>query len=201
MPPDAPAGRGEDPAGGGGPQTRRRRRRRAVLLAVLLLLVAVEVWIFTRGGSPEEEAPPDRPDLRAEAVMGCYVLRAGPWRRDPAAALDSLPPALEPPVRVALLPDSADAHGRGLPSFRAEAISEAERPDRDLRWTVRADTLWLLWAEPGARGGAALFAEGDSLLGSARAVAEGVDAAAPAVAWPINCSTLGRERGRGRPRR
>lgn len=203
-----------------GPAERRDWRKVAIVVALLLVVAVVDILIFTgRGGRPEAEAV-DRPDLRAEAVMGCYVLRVGPWNlassgRAPADAAqpgspsatrpgvvpDSLPVALEPPARVALLPDSADAHGRDLPSFRAEAIPEGERPGRVLRWTVRADTLWVVWSEPGGRAGLALFAEGDSLAGYARGVTDSVDASAPALAWQINCSTLARDRGAGRPRR
>lgn len=193
------------------------------MVAVLLVVVAVDVIIFTGRDSPRAPQPVDRPDVRAESVMGCYVLRVGPWsltrtgeaadaagpdsapRRAPAGAPrtspDSLPPALEPPARVALLPDSADLHGRDLPSFRAEPIPAGERPGRVLRWNVRADTLWLVWSEPGGRGGLALFAEGDSLAGYARGVTGSVDASAPAAAWPINCATLGRERTGEVPRR
>lgn len=201
-----------------GPDRGRDWRKVAAVVAVLLVVVVVDVMIFTGRDSPPAREPVDRPDLRAEAVMGCYVLRVGPWgvarsagsgepaERGPPrgaspAAPDSLLPALEPPARVALLLDSADVHGRDLPSFRAEAIPEGERPARILRWNVRADTLWLVWSEPGGRAGLALFAEGDSLAGYARGVTDSVDASAPAVAWPINCSTLGRERGGDVPRR
>ncbi len=209
------------PPEGPGPEGRRDWRKVAIVVALLLVVVVVDILIFTgRGRRPEAELV-DRPDLRAGAVMGCYVLRVGPWnlaasgRTPPADAAqpgspsgtrpgivpDSLPAALEPPARVTLLPDSADAHGRDLPSFRAEAIAEGERPGRALRWTVRADTLWIVWSEPGGRAGLALFAEGDSLAGYARGVTEAVDASAPALAWPINCSTLGREREGRVPRR
>lgn len=180
------------------------------MVAVLLVVVAVDVIIFTGRDSRRAPEPVDRPDLRAESVMGCHVLRVGPWsltRSADAAAggspppSDSLPAALEPPARVALLPDSADLHGRDLPSFRAEPIPAGERPGRVLRWNVRADTLWLVWSEPGVRAGLALFAEGDSLAGYARGVTDAVDASAYAAAWPINCATLGRERTGEVPRR
>lgn len=187
------------------PESARSWRKPAILVAGLAVVAAVDVLLLTRGSDPEEPAAVERPDLRAAALLGCYVLRTGPWSYSfpsgAAPARHRLPPALEPPARVALLADSADRHGRDLASFRAEAIPAAERPERDLRWTVRADTLWLVWSEPGARAGAALFAGGDSLAGTARGVTDSVDARGPAAAWPINCSTLGRERGGGAPRR
>lgn len=210
-----------------------RGRHKIVLVgAVLLFVIVVDLIIFTRRGAQEAERFIDRPDLRAGALMGCYLLRAGPWsftlpsappagaersapqpdsladvRSTPQpdslvlAVPDTLPTRLEPPARVVLLPDSATEHGRALPSFRAEAIPGDEAAGRVIRWTVRADTLWLVWSEPGARGGVALFSEGDSLVGWARGVADSIDASAPAVAWPINCSTLGRERPEAAPRR
>lgn len=209
------------------PDGRRGWRKIAIVGGILLIVAVVDVILFTGGLRRGGGEPVGRPDLRAAAMMGCWVVRAGPWSltfparrvapdsvpggaddsisarraRLRAGRRDTLPSALEPPARVALLPDSADLHGRDLPSFRAVPIPEGERPGRVLRWTVRGDTLWLVWSEPDARGGAALFAEGDSLVGFARGVADSVDASAPAAAWPINCSTLGRERGAGAPRR
>lgn len=175
------------------------------------LVAAAAVAFLTGGppgGPPSPEARPPGPDLRAVELLGCYRLRVGPWN----LALEETPPggegdagadpeALAPPSVVQLLPDTGDEFARRSATRRAVPLGAEAGGRPPLRWLVRADTLWLVWSREGVRAAAALFAEGDSLTGVARAVSERVDGSAPAAAWPVNCATLGRERPGDAPRR
>lgn len=191
-------------------------RRNLVLLA---LAVAAVVSLLVLG--PILSAPEPAPEpasLHPWSLVGCWELRYGAWsgvgmRADasadgPAVGEESAPTgALAPPTALMLLPDSVDAWGRVLPSYRAAELGDdAERPGRSVRWLVRSDTLWVLWTEAGARAGAALRRSGDSLVGDVRATeraseGEDRDLSARAVAVPVNCASGERTRAAGRPRR
>lgn len=185
-------------------------RRRLVLLAVASAAV---VSLFVLGPILSAPEPTPRPaSFHPWSLVGCWKLRYGAWsgvgmRADasadgPTVGGEGAPTgALEPPRTLLLLPDSVDAWGRVLPSYRAANLDEGtERPDRTLRWLVRADTLWVLWTEGGARAGAALRRSGDSLVGDVRATeraggsGEDRDLRARAVAVPISCATGERTR-------
>lgn len=187
---------------------------RGVAIALSLLIVVVVVRRI--GAPPEPTEPPPRSSLRSWELLGCYELEPGAWEeavdewvvdtRPPpgeggeAAPADAPEPAV--PVHVMLAADSVDQWGRRLTSYRAVSLSPVADAAPSLRWFVRADTLWIVWSRPGVRGGAALFAEGDSLRGRARVSrrSRSPDLSAPVTAWRINCATLGR-RGRPGPRR
>lgn len=96
-----------------------------------------------------------------------------------------------------LFPDSLDEYGREYPSYRATTIGSGSGENADgisIRWFTRADTLWFVWSDDLARGGAALRERGGEFMG--RAVAEfhsdSVSAflEAQANAWKVNCYTL-----------
>ena len=94
-----------------------------------------------------------------------------------------------------LFSDSLDEYGRGYPTYRAAAIGSGENADGvSIRWFTRADTLWFVWSDNIARGGAALRERGGELMG--RAVAEfhsdsgSASLEAKANAWKVNCYTL-----------
>lgn len=203
-------------------------RGRVLWTAAAVLLVATAAFYLAprlaSGGS--DAAPPERTDLRAWSLIGCYDLRVDPWvdhapgtgeAPRPGANDGWLPgegaagPApsgssFDPPAGIMLLPDSADRWGRALPTHRAVPLDDGGRPGRSLRWMVRDDTLWVLWSEEETRAGVALSRAGDSLVGSGRALGAGdtVDVVARASARPINCHTgrweplgrLGRARAR-----
>jgi hypothetical protein len=197
------------------------------ILVVMGLMVSLTlVGLLGRGRSPEPLMEPVRPDLRPWDFLGCLDVSLDPWTLEFATqetdsvagsstdlaeseelfATDTPAPAiLSPPGRLMLLPDSLDEWGRPRPTYRAVPLDADYdgRLGRFLQWFVRADTLWLLWSDGVARGGTALFASGDSLVGRARALdtAEFLDGTAWATAWPVNCATLERESRRGRPRR
>lgn len=177
---------------------------RAVAIALSLLLV---VFVLRRVGTPPEpEEPPARAQLRAWDLLGCYELEAGAWERaagEPDAPAGAGGPGPSVPGRVMLAADSVDAWGRRLASYRAVDLGAERDPSRSLRWFVRADTLWIVWSGSGLQGGAALFAEGDSLRGLARVSGrdDSLDVSARVTAWRFNCATLGREPSRRGPRR
>lgn len=169
-----------------------------VVAAVLLFLVLGPIL-----SAPEPEPIEPDPDLHAWDLIGCYRLRYEGWGDVDAPVTDRpLDPsgvpggALSPPASVMLLPDSVDAWGRVLPSYRAvPVVGEGARGGRSIRWFVDADTLWVLWSEGRARAAVALRRTGgDSLVGSVRAVQRGtagdsLDLNARAGAVPINCAT------------
>ena len=187
--------------------------RIALIAAVVLLLVVLGPILSAP--DPDGPAAPERPApaLHPWDLIGCWELRYGGWGDVDAPLADrSTGPegapsgALSPPGAVMLLPDSVDAWGRVLPSYRAVQLDGSERRRRALRWLVDADTLWLLWSEDGARAGAALRSSGDSLIGSVRATqgaadGDSVDLNARAAALPLNCATRRREPATDRPRR
>lgn len=185
-----------------------------VLAAVLVLLVLGPIL-----SAPDPELEPSgRPGVALNPwdLIGCWQLRYEGWGAVDAPLADrpSGPGGapggtLTPPGVVMLLPDSVDAWGRMLPSYRAAQLDDGVRERRSLRWLVEADTLWLLWSEGGARAGAALRSSGDSLLGSVRAVrgargaadGDSLDLNARAAALRINCATRQRETKPERPPR
>lgn len=175
-----------------------------ILLALGLLTSLSLVALLGRGRvpSPEELASPPRPALNPWRLLGCYELRVDPWEASAfEAAPDSI--ALPAPARVMLMPDSIDEWGRPQTTRRALPLAgSADDPLSDiLRWFVRADTLWLVWSDRVTRAGLALFDDGDSLFGRARALnaADSSDLTAGAAAWRINCATLDRESPDPRP--
>ncbi len=177
-------------------------------LALIVALAAIRglEWIIHRASPAGEIETVRSYDLRRWDLLGCWDLRVEPWAFSPyVAAIDSADRAgLAPPGRLLLLPDSLDEWGRAHGTLRAALLDGGhdERLVRSLRWFVRADTLWLVWSADAARAGIALFARGDSLLGQALALrSDSAEGTATAAAWRINCSTQGRERRAGRPRR
>ena len=184
--------------------------RIALVLAAVLLLVVLGPILSAPDPEPAAPEPP-APALHPWDLIGCWELRYEGWGDVDApltsrsAGPEGAPAgALSPPGAVMLLPDSVDAWGRVLPSYRAVQLDGSERRGRALRWLVDADTLWLLWSEGGARAGAALRSSGDSLTGSVRATqgaadGDSVDLNARAAAFPVNCAT--RRREPERPRR
>lgn len=165
---------------------------------------------------PPEPAVSLRPELRPWDYLGCYDLEVEPWSYERVVRQGELsvresaaPPAGAStrltPDRIRLAADSVDEWGRELDTYRAMALDadrEEVREDR-LRWFVRADTLWLVWSDGPVRGGVALFASADSLMGSARSFSrrDSLDATARATAWRINCATYAREGSRTGPHR
>lgn len=200
-----------------------------VLFLVLSVLTVVERM---RAGRPTSDERPPRPDLRKWDLTGCYELRVGPWEVDPSAApIESVeagergpsvaeepqpraggtpasgpaePRLVSPPVHLLLTPDSVDEWGRPQRTHRVASLGAGDGEDDrgSVRWLARADTLWLLWAAGASRGGVALFASGDSMVGRARVAdrGAGVEATASAAAWKMNCATRERDRPRA-PRR
>lgn len=177
------------------------------LLALIVALTVLRLVESALSPTPAAELQASRPpDLRRWDYVGCYDLRVDPWTFSRyVATTDSASRALmTAPSRVMLLPDSLDEWGRGYGTLRAAPLAgnHDERLVRTLRWFVRADTLWLVWAAGATRGGVALFADGDSLVGSAVSLrADSAQGSAGAGAWRINCSTLERDRTPARPLR
>jgi hypothetical protein len=177
-----------------------------ILVALGLLTSLSLVALLGRGRvpSPEELAPPPRPDLNPWELLGCYELRLDPWE---ASAFEATPDSVElpAPTRVMLMPDSIDQWGRAQATRRAVPLGvERDDPLADiLRWFPRADTLWLLWSDGSTRAGVALFDDGDSLFGRARLfnAADSIDLTALATAWKINCATRHRESPGRHPRK
>ena len=187
-----------------------RRRVPGWVRSLLALLVALTViraveWAMAPA-PPAELAPEPPPDLRGWDYIGCYDLEVDPWSfsRYVADSDSAARDLLTAPSRIMLLSDSLDEWGRAYGTRRAAALSgdHDERLARSLRWFVRADTLWLVWAAGVTRVGVALFAEGDSLIGRALSLrADSAQGTAAAGAWKINCSTLERDGSPARPRR
>lgn len=179
-------------------------KRIALTLGLLTSLSLVALLGRSRAPSPEELAPPPRPDLRPWELLGCYELRLDPWEASAfEAAPDSIP--LPTPRRVMLVPDSIDEWGRPQATRRAVPLGGADEQPlaHRLRWLTRADTLWLVWSAGATRAGVALFDDRDSLFGRARLfdARDSIDVTAPAAAWRINCATLDRESPGARTRR
>ena len=154
-----------------------------------LAIVFVWVSIWARFRDLEPETPTDPPTLNAWDFLGCHALEIGSW-------VGTGPTATPPTTRYLMLfPDSLDEYGREYPSYRAASIGSGENAAGiSIRWFTRADTLWFVWSDDIARGGAALRERGGELTG--RAVAEfhsdSVSASleATANAWKVNCYTL-----------
>ncbi|HKK28418.1 MAG TPA: hypothetical protein VKB18_10075 [Gemmatimonadota bacterium] len=187
-------------------------RRNLLLLALAAAAVAALVVLGPILSAPEPV--PEPASLHPWRLVGCWKLRYGAWGGVDVPAGQRAPGdegaptgALAPPRTLMLVPDSVDAWGRTLPSYRAVAAgADTGRAHRSLRWLVRRDTLWVLWTEEGARAGAALRPSGDSLVGSVRATertadGRGRDLSARAAAVPVSCATGEREREPARPRR
>ena len=188
----------------------RRRRVPAWVRSLLALIVALTVLRVVQWGMaptpPAELATEPPPDLRRWDYIGCYDLEVDPWSFSRYVAnSDSASRALlTAPSRVMLLPDSLDEWGRSYGTRRAASLpgDHDEALARSLRWFVRADTLWLVWAAGATRVGVALFADGDSLTGRAISLrADSAQGTAAAGAWKINCSTFERDGALARPRR
>lgn len=193
-----------------------------VALVLVLALTALTFAERMRAPRPASAERPPRPDLRKWELTGCYELRVGPWELDASAAPvepaeagepgaggapasgRGEPRLVSPPAYVLLTPDSVDQWGRLQRTHRAASLDRGggEVEGSSVRWLARADTLWLLWAGGGSRGGVALFAAGDSMAGRARVSdrGAGIEASAPAAAWKMNCANRERERPRA-PRR
>jgi hypothetical protein len=176
-------------------------------LVLIVALTALRVVEWGMAPSPPAELPSEPPpDLRSWDYIGCYDLKVDPWSfsRYVANSDSAARALLTAPSRLMLLPDSLDEWGRAHGTRRAAPLSgdHDERLARSLRWFVRADTLWLVWAADVARVGVALFADGDSLIGRALSLrADSAQGTAAAGAWKINCSTFERDRSLARPRR
>ena len=188
----------------------RRRRVPAWVRSLLALIVALTVLRVVQWGMaptpPAELVTEPPPDLRRWDYIGCYDLEVDPWSFSRYVAnSDSASRALlTAPCRVMLLPDSLDEWGRSYGTRRAAPLpgDHDEALARSLRWFVRADTLWLVWAAGATRVGVALFADGDSLTGRALSLrADSAQGTAAAGAWKINCSTFERDGALARPRR
>lgn len=154
-----------------------------------LAIAFVWISIWARFRDLEPEAPMEPSALNAWDFLGCHALEIGSW-------VGTDPTEISPTIRYLMLfPDSLDAYGREYPSYRATAIGSGENATGiSIRWFTRADTLWFVWSDDIARGGAALRERGGELTG--RAVAEfhsdSVSASleATANAWKVNCYTL-----------
>lgn len=170
------------------------------LLALIVALAALRVFEWATAPAPPAELPVGPPpELRRWDYTGCWGLHVDPWSFSRyVASSDSVSRAiLTPPSRVLLLPDSLDEWGRGYGTLRAAPLSGDydKRLARSLRWFVRADTLWLVWAAAATQVGIALFADGDSLVGRALTLrADSAQGTAAAGAWRINCFTFERDR-------
>lgn len=179
--------------------------RSLLALIVALTVLRVVEWVMAPA-PPAELAIEPPPALRRWDYIGCYDLKVEPWSFSRyVASSDSASRALlAVPSRIMLLPDSLDEWGRAYGTRRAAPLSgdHDEGVARSLRWFVRADTLWLVWAASSTRVGVALFAEGDSLIGRALSLrADSAQGTAHAGAWKINCSTFERDVAPSRPRR
>lgn len=189
--------------------------RRAGVVALLALAGGALAVHLLPDGASGPTPPPERSDLRAWEMLGCWEVRLTSWTATPGpvgpergggraggdarSAPGAHPDALEPPSAVMLLADSVDLWGRVLGSYRAvpmeagrtgpAAVGEAARAARSLRWFTAGDTLWLIWSEESTRAGVALVPHDGHLRGSARALADSADVSAGAEAWPINCAT------------
>lgn len=193
---------------------------RRPLAAAALLVVAAGVGyhlLASERPRPEGVEPTALPTWE---MIGCWEVRTTSWTATPegrsgaggavregsrpragaeAPSPDSVPPTLEPPRSVMLLPDSVDPWGRVLDSYRAvdrrageaarSSPGRGARPSRTLRWFTGRDTLWMVWREGDARAGIALTPHEDRFRGTARALADSADLSAGAEAWRVNCAT------------
>jgi hypothetical protein len=146
--------------------------------------VIVTIWLAIWARSRESASPEivARPALRLLDMPGCYRLSSQPWP-DGTDGVRALP------EHFMLVADSLDEWGRTYDTYRAEPLDGVR--DEAYRWFVRADTLWVVWAEADVRGGLALRRSGDGLLGRVR-VGGGqaaVDVTARVQAWRVNCGT------------
>ena len=179
-----------------------------------MALALVNFLVRGRRSDVEEPVEVERADLNAWNLTGCYALRVDPWDFERLVVLGGVPTdsaaadsadleLLQPPARVRLVADSTDEWGRDATTYRAFPLGEdADRLEGRMRWLVRADTLWLIWSDRAVRAGVALFEDGDSLVGGARAVSRraSITGTARAAAWPIDCATFEREAVNRRPR-
>ena len=188
----------------------RSRGRPLIVVLVALLLISGIRWALTPG--------PDHPrargaDLVAWDLTGCWEIEAEPWRqglpdprrgdgetaREEAAGDPALPPL---PRLVMLVADSIDPSRRSSTTYRAAPLDGAGAALRDqLRWFVRADTLWIIWSDSVARAGMALTPDGQRFQGGARVLMGETDLSARAAAWKVNCATRLTDRPRVGPRR
>jgi len=177
------------------------------MLVVLIAATLLRTWDRLRSPPPlPESRSVERPDLVKWEMPGCYALRVDPWEwTSPPADGAEVPPFLELPTRIRLLPDSTDQWMRSRVTYRAVPMSGDHDPrlKDSMRWVVRADTLWLVWSNRRAGGGLALRSVGDSLLGRVRVFDRTlhIDGSAGAAAWKLDCLTLERLRKRTTPHR
>ena len=162
---------------------------------MLIASVLVTAVHYFRSLPARVPVGPDRPDLIRWALPGCYQLETGPWSFGSGEIAEAdVPEALVPPSRVLLVPDSFDVSHRSFTTYRAIPMAEPnhEALRRNLRWFVRADTLWLVWSDGYARAGIALFEEEEGFRGLGRAfsTADSLDGRMTAAAWKVNCATL-----------
>ncbi len=145
-----------------------------------LFIALTWITILTRTAEPAPAEPVERPDLHVWDLPGCYQLVSQPTEDEIDVVL---------PEHLFLAADSVDQWGRTQDTYRAEPL-DADSAAAPYRWFVRADTLWVVWSEGALRGGLALRASGDGLLGRARVAGSGDgDATARVQAWKVNCST------------
>lgn len=181
----------------------RSRARPLVVVLVAILVVSAIRWALTRRPAPTPVRPAD---LVAWDLTGCWEIDVEAWS---AGADGALPGAespearlLSPPGRLRLLADSIDPSRRPSTTYRATPMDSVDEALlHGLRWFVRADTLWIIWANQEARAGIALIRADRRLEGIARGLAEGVDVQARAAAWQIDCATGLTKRLRTGPRR
>ncbi len=167
------------------------KKRRWVVIP-LFFMVFVWVTIALRFRPEEPELPPPPPDLRSWDFRGCSRLVLEGWSGDDAGFVLA-------PEFVMALPDSVDAWGRPMDTYRGIPLArEGEAPEMELRWFTRADTLWFVWSNAEVRGAVALRRsqgrDRDRLTGLAIADLRGDDPDASlearAAMWPVNCYSL-----------
>jgi len=146
----------------------------------VIVLTWLSLWARFREGEAVEPLPPS--GLNLWDLPGCYRLMAQPWPEGP-------PDVAPVPEYLMLVPDSLDEWGRVQPTYRARPLDEAGAPP--YRWFVRADTLWVVWADRRVPAGLALRESSDGMLGRVRVGRPGdsVDVTARVQAWKVNCST------------
>jgi len=153
------------------------------LAGLAVAFVWVSIWLRFRSFEPE--APPVPRQLQAWSFLGCLEFAVDEWDSD------VVPEAVGVPGLLMLVPDDFDEWGRDYETYRAWPLSSSDEPDPTTayRWFTRADTLWVVWSEPGTSGGLALRRYGDEFTGSAGLRLDSGSANARARGWHVNCHT------------
>lgn len=162
-----------------------------MVVAVLVVATAwISIWMRFRDVGPQ--VPPQPRDLIAWSFLGCLDIDIDELEAEASAREQELPDLLM------LVPDDFDEWGRTYDTYRAWPLAsgDAPSPNGSYRWFTRADTLWVVWSEPGTRGGVALRRDRNQLTGRAVLRSDSISLGARATAWPINCHTRRRDWGR-----